>query len=147
MFCTLCQKRGNPPATARGAWSSGELKIGTMQVSNSKTTASQNGTDAVIHVQMAEQGEQQSVVQLQCSAAAANKEQNHSSKATLSTSCPKIVCLLQPHMSNWFRHVKEGPQNAQYTSKFSAMMLLDAIDTWLDRKLMASLASSSYFLC
>ena len=43
------------------------------------------------------------------------------------------------------QHVEEGPRNAQYTSKFSAVMLLEAIDTWLDRKLGESLNSSSYF--
>ena len=43
------------------------------------------------------------------------------------------------------QHVEEGPQNAQYTSKFSAVVLLEAIDTWLDRKLMESLRSSPYF--
>ena len=36
------------------------------------------------------------------------------------------------------QHVKEGPQNAQYTSKFSAGMLLEAINSWLDRKLVES---------
>ena len=43
------------------------------------------------------------------------------------------------------QHVKEGPQNAQYTSKFSAVMLLEAINSWLDRKLIESLKSSPYF--
>ena len=36
------------------------------------------------------------------------------------------------------QHVKGGPQNAQYTSKFSAVMLLEAINSWLDRKLIES---------
>ena len=43
------------------------------------------------------------------------------------------------------QHVKKGPQNAQYTSKFSAVMLLEAINSWLDRKLIGSLKSSPYF--
>ena len=43
------------------------------------------------------------------------------------------------------QHVKEGPQNAQYTSKFSAVMLLEAINSWLDRKLIERLTSSQSF--
>ena len=43
------------------------------------------------------------------------------------------------------QHVKEGPQNVQYTSKFSAVMLLEAINSWLDRKLIESLKLSPYF--
>ena len=43
------------------------------------------------------------------------------------------------------QHVESGPLNAQYTSNYSVVTLLDAIDTWLDKKLVSSLASSSYF--
>ena len=37
------------------------------------------------------------------------------------------------------QHIKKNPSNAQYTSKFSINMLLDALYTWLDRKLTLSL--------
>ena len=43
------------------------------------------------------------------------------------------------------QHVESGPLNAQYTSNYSVVTLLDAIDTWLDKKFVSSLASSSYF--
>ena len=31
------------------------------------------------------------------------------------------------------QHIKQNPSNAQYTSKFSVTMLIEAIDTWLER--------------
>ena len=31
-------------------------------------------------------------------------------------------------------HLTHGASNAQYTSKFSAVMLLETFDTWLERK-------------
>lgn len=43
------------------------------------------------------------------------------------------------------QHITEGPLNAQYTSKVSAVALLDAIDTWLFKRLTDSLKSSTYF--
>ena len=43
------------------------------------------------------------------------------------------------------QHVELGRLNAQYTSNYSVVTLLDAIDTWLDKKLVSSLASSPYF--
>ena len=42
-------------------------------------------------------------------------------------------------------HITKGAKNAQYISKFSSVMLLDAIDTWLERKLFQSLRSIPYF--
>ena len=43
------------------------------------------------------------------------------------------------------QHDESGPLNAQYTSNYSVVTLLYAIDTWLDKKLVSSLASSTYF--
>ena len=42
-------------------------------------------------------------------------------------------------------HMKQSPKNAQYTSKFGVGMLLEAIDTWLEKKLLLSLKDSPYF--
>ena len=36
------------------------------------------------------------------------------------------------------RHIEEGASNAQYTSKYSAVMLLEAIDEWVNKKLLES---------
>ena len=43
------------------------------------------------------------------------------------------------------QHVEERPRNAQYTSRISAVVLLEATDTWLDMKIVDSLKSSPYF--
>ena len=43
------------------------------------------------------------------------------------------------------QHVEHGPSNAQYTSKFSSVSLIEAIDTWIERRLMSSLKSSPFF--
>ena len=43
------------------------------------------------------------------------------------------------------KHLSEGPSNAQYTSRFSARVLIEAIDIWIERKLMCSLQESPYF--
>ena len=37
------------------------------------------------------------------------------------------------------KHLSEGPSNAQYTSRFSARVLIEAIYIWIERKLMCSL--------
>ncbi len=42
-------------------------------------------------------------------------------------------------------HIKDNPANAQYTSKFSANMILECLDTWLDKQLIHSLKSSPCF--
>ena len=43
------------------------------------------------------------------------------------------------------KHLSDGLSNAQYTSRFSAMVLIIAIDIWIERKLMCSLQESPYF--
>ena len=43
------------------------------------------------------------------------------------------------------KHLSEGPSNVQYTSRFSARVLIEAIDIWIERKLMCSLQESLYF--
>ena len=43
------------------------------------------------------------------------------------------------------KHRSEGPFNAQYTSRFSARVLIEAIDIWIERKHMCSLRESPYF--
>ncbi len=63
----------------------------------------------------------------------------------LTTTFDPLVQLQIANGDELLQHVKEGPQNAQYTSKFSAVMLLEAINSWLDRKLIESLKSSPYF--
>ena len=165
MFCKLCQKRGNPPSTARGAWTTRGIRDWNHATEQLKEhSLSKWHRDALIHARMAEQGEQQSVLQLQCSAAAKEAEEKKvrnraiilkllrsiyflaKNRLPLTTTFDQVVQLQIANGDELLQqHVEEGPRNAQYTSKFSAVMLLEAIDTWLDRKLVESLNSSSYF--
>ena len=48
MFCKLCQKRGNAPSTARGAWTTRGIQIGITLLSNSRNIASQNVTEMLL---------------------------------------------------------------------------------------------------
>ena len=43
------------------------------------------------------------------------------------------------------KHLSEGLYNAQYTSRFSARVLIEVIDIWIKRKLICSLKESRYF--
>ena len=43
------------------------------------------------------------------------------------------------------QHINESPSNAKYTSTFSIAAMIEAIDTWLERRLLESLKSSSFF--
>ena len=43
------------------------------------------------------------------------------------------------------KHLSKGPSKAQYTSRFSARVLIETIDIWIKRKLMCSLQESPYF--
>ena len=42
------------------------------------------------------------------------------------------------------RHISEGALNAQYTSKFSTVMIIECIDSWVNSKLLESLKSSPF---
>lgn len=165
MFCKLCQKRGNPPSTARGSWTLWGIKNWNHATELPKDhSQSKWHKVAVIHSRMAEHGKQQSVLQLQCSAAAKKAGVKRAKNRTivlkllrsiyflaknrlpLTTIYEQLVELQFANGDEILQHhVEEGLQNAQYTSKFSAIMSLNAIDTWLDRKLMDNLASSPYF--
>ena len=91
------------------------------------------------------------MLQLQCSAAAKEAEERRAknrnivlllrsiyfpakNRLPLTTTFDPLVQLQIANGDELLQqHVKEGPQNAQYTSKFSAVMLLEAINSWLDR--------------
>ena len=120
--------------------------------------------DAIIHARMAEQGEQQSVLQLQCSAVLKQDEERRAKNRMIIMKLLRSVYFLAKNrlpLTTTFddmiqlqiengdevlkQHVESGPLNAQYTSNYSVVTLLDAIDTWLDKKFVSSLASSPYF--
>ncbi len=43
------------------------------------------------------------------------------------------------------KHIKDGPGNEQYNSKFSITSLIEAIATWVEEKLLESLKLSPFF--
>ena len=56
MFCKLCQKRGNPPPTARGAWNSQGVKDWNHATEQLREhSQSKWHRDAIIHARMADQ--------------------------------------------------------------------------------------------
>ena len=76
MFCKLCQERGNPPPTARGAWTARGVKDWNHATELLKLhSESQWHKDAMVYCRMAEQGRNQSVLQMHCSAAAKELEE------------------------------------------------------------------------
>ena len=165
MFCKLCQKRGNPPPTARGAWTSRGVKDWNHATEQLREhSQSKWHRDAIIHARMAEQGEQQSVLQLQCSAVLKQDEERRTKNRMIIMKLLRSVYFLAKNhlpLTTTFddmiqlqiengdevlkQHVESGPLNAQYTSNYSLVTLLDAIDTWLEKKLVSSLASNPYF--
>ena len=84
IFCKLCQKRGNPPSTARGAWTARGIQDWNHATEQLKERSqSKWHRDAVIHARMAEQGEEQSVLQLQCATAAKEAEVRRAKNRTI----------------------------------------------------------------
>lgn len=165
MFCKLCQQRGNPPSTARGAWTSRGIKDWNHATELLKQHSKSHWhRDAIVYCRMAEQGRSQSVLEMHCSAAAKEleerKERNKIILLKLFRSVYFLVKNRIPHTNTLSqlvelqvangdlvlkKHVDEGALNAQYTSKFSAVMLMESIDSWINLKLLESLKASSFF--
>lgn len=61
------------------------------------------------------------------------------------TSFPDLVLLQILNGDKLLEQHSEGPSNAQYTSKFSATSMLEAISRWIEEKLLKSLKSSPFF--
>lgn len=166
MFCKLCQKYGNPPGNACGAWTTRGISRWNYATEMLKLhNESKWHKDAAIAARMAERQEQ-SVYSLQCAAAAKELSEKrvknrsiilkllrsvyflvkHRMPHSTTTTFPDLVILQVLNGDNLLKqHIEEGPANAQYTSKFSVTSLIEAIDTWLDRKLMVDLLASPYF--
>ena len=108
--------------------------------------------------------ENSSVLQLQCSAVLKQDEERRAKNRMIIMKLLRSVYFLAKNrfpLTTTFddmiqlqiengdevlkQHVESGPLNAQYTSNYSVVTLLDAIDTWLDKKFVSSLASSPYF--
>lgn len=114
---------------------------------------------------MAQQAERgKSIFELECSAAAkeaaCRAERNREillkllrsiyflakNKIAHTTVYPDLLALQVANGDRLLEeHITQGASNAQYTLKFGAVMLLDVLDIWLERKLLQSLKSSPYF--
>ena len=108
--------------------------------------------DSSITVRMAKHVEQQNVIEMQCVAKQAEEQKKKNREIILklmrsiyflaknclphSTTYKKLI-ELQVHNGDELleKHLSEGPSNAQYTSRFSARLLIDAINIWIERKL------------
>ena len=164
MFCRLCQEHGKPPANARGAWTSRGITDWNHATELLKLhNGSKWHKDAAIAARMAEQA-QQSVLELQCAAAAREaNEKRARNRAVLLKIIRSVYFLVKHRIPHTYtfqdllglqvangdqlleQHIAESPANARYTSKFSVTSFIEAIDTWLDRKLMESLKDSPFF--
>ena len=121
--------------------------------------------DGAISARMAEQAKKTvTVVDLHLAASAkqaeAQRQMNHAVMLKLLRSIYFLTKKRIPHTTTFEniielqiangdellkQHVEQGPSNAQYTSKFLSVSLIEAIDTWIERRLMSSLKSSPFF--
>ena len=166
MFCTVCMKWGHPSAGSRGAWTSKGISDWSHATEVLKLHGeSQCHRDAAVSASMSQQAERgKSVLELQCSAAAkqaaSRVEKNSSIMVKLMRSVYFLAKNMIPHTTVYTNlialqvangdgllevHITQGASNAQYTSKYSVVMLLEALNTWLERKQLQSLQSSPYF--
>ena len=165
MFCRVCQESGTPPQSAKGAWTTRGMKDwnhATEILKNHNT--SQWHRDAITVSRMAEQAKKRNVLEMQISVAAKEAEEKRTRNRTVLLKLLRSTYFLVknhiPHTTNLSklvqlqvangdellkRHVEEGAANAQYTSSFSSTRIIEAIDTWINRKLEKSLKDSPFF--
>ena len=100
MFCKLCQQKVNPPATARGAWTSRGMKDWNHATELLKLhNESSWHRDAVVYSRMAEQGKSQSVLEMHCSAAARRlQERKERNKTILLKLLRSVYFLVKGHI-------------------------------------------------
>ena len=121
--------------------------------------------DSSISARMDKQVEQQNVIEMQCAGAAKQAEEQKKKNREIIFKLMRSIYFLAknriPHSTTYKellielkilngnelleKHLSEGPSNAQYTSRFSARVLIEAIDICIERKLMCSLQESPYF--
>ena len=166
MFCAICQKWGKPSTGTRGAWTTKGIVDWNHATELLKQHAdSMWHRDAAVSAAMAKQAEGgSSVLDLQCSAAALEAQERRQKKRCILLKLLRSTYFLVkdriPHMTTFpqliqlqvangdkavEQHINESPSNAKYTSTFSIAVMIEAIDTWLERRLLESLKSSSFF--
>ncbi|XP_064386984.1 zinc finger MYM-type protein 1-like [Halichondria panicea] len=164
MFCVICKKYGKPPGNARGAWTTRGITDWNHATEMLKLhNDSKWHKDAAITAQMAQQSDL-SVLELQNAASARDtKERKKKNQAIILKLLCSIYFLIKhriPHTTTFndllalqvangdeqlAHHLEQSPGNAMYTSKFSLTSLIEAIATWLRRKLLKSLRESPFF--
>ena len=156
MFCSICQKWGKPPAGLRGGWTT----RGITDWNHASELLKQHADslwhgDAAGTAAMTQQVERsgQSVLELHCSSAARESaERIQRNRSIISKLLRAVYFLVQhriPHTTIYQplfqllvvngdsileQHIEQHPSNAQYTSKFSVAMMIDAMDCWLERR-------------
>ena len=166
MFCAVCQKWGRPPAGTRGAWTTKGVGDWNHATELLKQHAdSKWHRDAAASAAMAKQAEGgNTVLDLQCSTAALEvqelRQKNHCILLKLLRLTYFLVKDRIPHMTTFphsiqlqvtngdkvlEQHISESPSNAKYISTFIIAGMIEAIDTWLERRLLESLRSSPFF--
>ena len=157
---------GKPSSGVKSAWKTRKItdwKCGTVLLK--KHADSHWHRDAAATAVMARQKESgKSVLELKCSSAAQQaaecRQRNRDVLLKLLRSAYFLAKNRIPHTTVYLylvnlqvangdhlleQHINQNPSNAQHTSKFSVTMLIEAIDTWLERKLLTSLMSSPFF--
>ena len=155
MFCTVCMKWSHPSAGSRGAWTSKRISDWSHATEVLKLHGeSQCHRDAAVSASMSQQAEREkSILELQCSAAAkqaaSRVEKYRSIMVKLMRSVYFLAKNMIPHTTVYTNlialqvangdglleeHITQGASNAKYTSKYSVVMLLEALNTWLERK-------------
>ena len=159
MFCRLCQNFGKTPVTARGAWTSRGINDWNHATEHNNSKWYKDGA---IAARMAEQAASTgNAVDLHLvKQAEKQRQQNRSVLLKLLRSIYFLTKNRIPHTTTFEelvqlqiengddllkQHVEHGPSNAQYTSKFSLVSLIEAIDKWIERKLEVSLKASPFF--
>ena len=166
MFCTICKKWGLPTSGSRGAWTSRGITdwnhANELLRAHEKSRCHRDAATAASMSQQAECGK--SVLELQCSAAAkeaaCRAERNRiivlklmrsiyfleKDKIPYTTVYSNLIALQVANGDGLLEeHLTRGASNAHYTSKYSAVIFLEALDTWLERKQLQSLRSSPFF--
>ena len=120
--------------------------------------------DSSITASMANHIEQQNVIEMQCAGAAKQaEEQKKKNRENILKLMRSIYFLAKnhiPHSTTYNEFIElqvlngdgllekrrsKGSSNAQYTSRFCDRVLIEAIDIWIETKLMCSLQESPYF--
>ena len=126
-------------------------------------SASKRHQDSSITTRMANHITQHNVIEMQCAGAAKQAEEQKKKNREINLKLMRPIYILAknriPHSATYKelielqvhgdglleKHLSEGSSNAQYTSRFGARVLIEAIDIWIETKLMCSRQECPYF--